>query len=226
MSPTVRTARSLAGACGLLLLAAGTAPAAPLIQTVPYTINLPDGSHYSVSGKVETGGVGYIYTYSVKSLNALFNRDGIPTVRFFELGIAQDPSHFLHDETNKSVTSGPGILLANVGPHVSSLHNYVWTFRRGDTRVGIPILGQQTQVMSFEDSHAPTLANWSFLQVTPGQSLVDNASLQLGQLPVPGGSGIQPAPEPSTLTLSAIGIAAGLCFRRRRKGATPAVQTA
>jgi len=216
MSRTARTARAAAVACGLLL-AAGVAPAGPLVQTGPYDVNLPDGSKYQVSGKVEAGGVGYVYTYTVKNLNPFtFTQDLGVQIRFFELAIAQDALHAgLHDETNPSVISGPGQLLADGSP-APSAHNYLWSFLQQDKRFGIPILGGQTQLMSFEDPRAPSMADWSFRQVSPAETVVGNAPLGLGQLPVPGGD-IQRAPEPSTLTLSALGIAgAGLLFRRRR----------
>src|SRR4051794_12601173 len=166
MCPSARAAKKLAAICGVLLLA-GVAPAGPLIQTAPYNVTFNDGYKYRLSGKVETGGAGFIYTYQVQ----LLSRD--VTAARFELGIAEDPAHAgLHDETNAKVLSGPGLLLHDLQPHVSTsgstLHNYVFTNLTGATRVGITISSGQTQVLSFEDPRAPSFAEWSFRQLLPG----------------------------------------------------------
>jgi hypothetical protein len=218
MSPSARAAKRLAALCGVVLLA-GVAPAGPLIQTAPYNVTFSDGHQYRISGKVETGGAGFIYTYQVQ----LLSRDVTGTR--FELGIAEDPLHAgLHDETNAKVVPGPGMLLYDLQPHVSTpgstLHNYVFTNKNGSTRVGIPILGGQTVQLSFEDPAGPSFANWDFLQLAPGNLIALSTARSLGELPVPGSNtvGVPRAPEPSTLTLAILGIAgAGLSFRRRRQ---------
>src|SRR5207237_9858093 len=137
MRPSARTAKRLAASCGVLLLAA-VAPAGPLVQTAPYNVTFNDGYKYRISGKVETGGAGFIYTYQVQ----LLTRD-VAAARF-ELGIAEDPIHAgLHDETNPQVLSGPGLLLHDLQPHVSTpgpnLHNYVFTNLPGAGSVGLAI---------------------------------------------------------------------------------------
>src|SRR5262249_9581163 len=68
MSLSARAASRLAAICGVLMFA-GVAPAGPLVQTGPYDVTFGDGSKYRISGKVETGGVGFVYTYSVRLLN-------------------------------------------------------------------------------------------------------------------------------------------------------------
>ena len=222
MSLCARAASRLAAICGVLLFA-GVAPAGPLVQTGPYDVTFGDGSKYRISGKVETGGVGFVYTYSVR----LLNTDIAP--RLFELGIAESPTIAgLHSESSPTVLPGPGTLLHDLQPHAStpgpSLHNYVWTAVAGNTRVGIPILGGHIQVMSFEDTHAPGFADWSLRQVSPGNLIAYSTFRSLGELPVPAlDNGVPRAPEPSSLTLAVLSIAgAGLAFRRRRKAATPA----
>lgn len=222
MRPSARAARRLAAICGVLLLA-GVAPAGPLVQTAPFNVTFNDGYKYRISGKVETGGAGFLYTYQVQ----LLSKD-VAASRF-ELGIAEDPLHAgLHDETNAKVVSGPGLLLHDLQPHVStpgpSLHNYVFTALRGNTRVGIPISSGQVQLLSFEDPHGPSFANWDLRQILPGNLIALSTSHSLGELPVPGtDTGVQRSPEPSTLTLAVLGIfGAGLSFRRRRKASTPA----
>ncbi len=222
MSLSARAASRLAAICGVLMLA-GVAPAGPLVQTGPYDVTLGDGSKYRISGKVETGGVGFVYTYSVR----LLNTDIAP--RLFELGIAESPTLAgLHSESSATVLPGPGTLLHDLQPHASTpgptLHNYVWTSLSGNTRVGIPILSGQIQVLRFEDPHAPSFADWSFRQVTPGNLIAYSTFRSLGELPVPAlDNGFQRAPEPSSLTLAVLGIAgAGLAFRRRRKAVAAA----
>jgi hypothetical protein len=211
----------LTAICWVLLLA-GVAPAGPLVQTAPYDVTFNDGYHYRITGKVETGGAGFIYTYTVQLLTR-----NVDASRF-ELGIAENPLHAgLHDETNAKVLSGPGLLLHDVQPHVSTpgpnLHNYVFTNLRGNSRVGIAISGGGTQVLSFEDPHGPAFAEWDLLQVSPGNLIALNTFRSLGELPVPGtNTGVPRAPEPSTLTLAILGIfGAGLSFRRRRKASAP-----
>jgi hypothetical protein len=220
MSLSARAASRLAAIVGVLLFA-GVAPAGPLVQTGPYDLTLGDGSKYRISGKVETGGVGFVYTYSVR----LLNTDIAP--RLFELGIAESPTIAgLHSESSPTVLPGPGTLLHDLQPHASTpgpnLHNYVWTFLRDNHRVGIPILAGHIQVMSFEDTHAPGFADWSLRQVSPGNLIAYSTFRSLGELPVPAlDNGVPRAPEPSSLTLAVLGIAgAGLAFRRRRKAAT------
>ena len=184
MRPSAHVASRLAAICGVLLLA-GIAPAGPLVQTAPYNVTFNDGYKYRISGRVDTGGAGFIYTYQVQ----LLSRDVTPSR--FELGIAEDPLHAgLHDETNAKVVSGPGQLLYDLQPHVSTpgstLHNYVFTALRGTTRLGIPILSGQVQVLSFEDPHAPSFANWDLRQIAPGNLIALSSSHSLGELPVPG----------------------------------------
>ena len=78
--------RNLFAACAAVLLA-GVAQAGPVIfETGPYDIHATKSVTYRVSGKVELGGVGYIYTYSVENISA----ENAP-VRMFELGIANAP---------------------------------------------------------------------------------------------------------------------------------------
>jgi len=222
MCPSARAAKKLAAICGVLLLA-GVAPAGPLVQTAPYNVTFNDGYKYRISGKVETGGAGFIYTYKVQ----LLTKD-VAASRF-ELGIAEDPLHAgLHDETNAKVVSGPGQLMYDLQPHVSTpsstLHNYVFTALSGNTRVGISISSGQVQVLSFEDPNGPSFANWDLRQISPGNLIALSSSHSLGELPVPGTSdGVQRSPEPSTLTLAVLGIVgAGLSFRRRRNASTSA----
>ena len=226
MSPSARTAKQLAAIWGVLLLA-GIAPAGPLIQSGPYTFSFGNGYQYRLSGKVETGGAGFIYTYQVQ----LLSKD--VTAARFELGIAEDPVHAgMHDETNAKVLSGPGLLLRDLQPHISTpgpnLHNYVFTNTNGATRIGITIGSGQTQTMSFEDPDAPSFGSWSFLQLSPGNMIALSTFRSLGELPVPGappGGGVPRAPEPSSLTLALLGIfGAGLSFRRRRPASPPAAE--
>jgi PEP-CTERM motif len=226
MSQTARGTRKMACALALLVLTASAVQAAPLIDTGPYSVNLVGAGRYVVSARVETGGAGYIYTYTVAREA---NYTGV--ARHIELGIAEDPGHAgLHDVTNATVISGPGSLMYDLKPHLSETgpdrHNYVWTFEQRGVRMGLPIQGQQIQQMSFESTYAPVLADWSFRELfaqsnfTTSQ-LTTNIALGLGQLPVPGGPRAANAPEPSSLTLAAISIV-GLGFARwRRKRRIP-----
>jgi hypothetical protein len=211
--------RNLFAACAAVLLA-GIAQAGPVIfETGPYDINATKSVTYRVSGKVELGGVGYIYTYSVENISA----ENAP-VRMFELGIAEDFTHVgLHDEINPLVVSGPGKMLRDRKLHVGTdkngkHHNYVWTdtipkpgYGSVGFRVGIELAPGEIQTMSFEDTHAPALASWSLREFAPKRLFYDGSGL--GLMPVP-----HPAPEPATLTLAIVG-AAGMgvgAWRRRR----------
>src|SRR5262249_59521684 len=96
--------------------------------------------------------------------------------------------------------------LTHYGPDI---HNYAFTHVNGHVRVGISVGAGQTQTMSFEDPHPPTLTDWELRERSPHGAQRKNTQLGLGQLPAPSGAPVvstQLAPEPATLTLAVVGI--------------------
>lgn len=210
-------------AVALLGLTAAGAWAGPIVSSGPYNVTLPGGGHYIISGTAQKSTGGYLYTYSVTSLN--------DTTRTFELGLASHPHQYgNYTETNVQLNPGPGILLHDQVPHTTlqpwlGRHNYVFTGGLlNKTRFGIPIGPQETQIFSFEDPHNPFQSRWSLREVTPSLVTRNNDILHVGRLPVPG------APEPSTLVLAAcglggLGLGAFRRWRRKRSGTEAGPET-
>jgi hypothetical protein len=208
---------------GVWLMTSSAAWAGPIVSTGPYTVTMPSGASYEVSGEVNHNGVGaYVYSYTVKLVNDV-------AARTFELGLAE---HWYlwgkYTETNPQVSPGPGELERDLIPHTNyywgpafGIHNYVFTHRENGQRVGIDIAPGETHVFSFEDAHAPTLLKWSLREIDPVIMTRNNFALQAGKLPVPG------APEPSSLALAGMGLAGmGMgAWRRRRKAAAATEET-
>lgn len=191
-----------------------TALAGPLLSTGTYTVDLPNGGTYEVSSEVSHGSGGYTYSYSVKNLTG--------RQRYFEFGVAESLDVLgLHTETNPQVVAGPGVLLRDKTPffsYVATPHNYVFTDLLAHHRIGILVLPGQTQVLSFQDEHLPTLVDWTLRERNPTLARRHNTQLGLGQVYAPGAVAPAAAPEPTSLTLALLGVG-GLAvnaFRRRR----------
>src|SRR5205814_1929024 len=148
MSRAARMGKVLAAVLVWMTMTAG-AWAGPILSTGPYTISLPLGDQYQVSGEVFHISNSYLYQYTVHSLNKYDSK--------FELGLAANEYFWgNYTESNVKVIPGTGVLLHDQLPHTTikpyfGRHNYVFTDLAGKNRIGIVSTAGSTVLLSFED---------------------------------------------------------------------------